>query len=433
MARKPKANRAKRKYADHRRARAGPPPPARPAAISEPSSRMLVALTALAAAAAYSFGMWMVADGTATTDELIHYLQIKTFAEGQFEIHRKLTLLPGYHAIIAALAWVGGDLSLPAVRAVSWGLCALALVLFFLCARALDKRNRFSLNLAFLLSPIIFPFFFFLYTDIPSLLFLLGVLLLTLQRRYQLAGLMTILSLLLRQTNVVWAFFFALIALGQEGVWARLAQRDFRPALHALARLWLFVFAGLAFLAFVYWHGGIALGDAHTHRVERLHPTQVYLLLFTMFLLFAPLHIRNLPRIARMLRRRPFICLFIGAMSLAFYLGTFWVNHPYNYPPHESLQFRHIYLHNEILRLLRENLWLRAAAFIPMAWALCSLCVTRCRDGLSIGYIRSRPPPCCRPASSNHVTSSCRLSCSCWQKSTRARRLTCGPSPPMCR
>ena len=331
---------------------------------------MKIGLTALAAVAAYSFGMWLVADGS-TKDEDYHYPQIKAFAEGRFEIDRRLTMLPGYHAIIAALAWVGGvggALSLPAARVISWGLCALAPVLFFLCARALGKDNRFSLSLTFLLSPIIFPFFFFLYTDIPSLLFLLGVLLLTLQRRYQLAGLMAVLSLLLRQTNVVWAFFFALVALGQEGVWTRLAQRDFRPVLHALARLWLFVFAGLAFLAFVYWHGSIALGMVDVHRLERLYPTQVYLLLFTVFLLFMPLHIRNLPRIARMLRRRPVICLFVGAMSLAFYLQTFWVNHPYNY----EMDF----LRNRMLWPLREDLWLRVAAFIPMAWALCSLCVT---------------------------------------------------------
>jgi len=180
----------------------------------------------------------------------------------------------------------------------------------------------------------------------------------------------------LRQSNVIWVFFFALVALGQEGVWARLVQRDFRPVLHALAGLWLFVFAGLAFLAFVYWHGGIALGGpgqargevVGVHRVEHLYPTQIYLLLFTMFLLFVPLHIRNLPRIARMIRRRPVICLCIGVMSLAFYLWTFRANHPWNYAMDA--------LRNQLLWWLRENLYLRIAAFIPMAWTLCSLCVT---------------------------------------------------------
>jgi len=384
MSRKSRVNRARRKRAVARQTQAEPPPSAEPAAVSEPtavsepSSRLLVGLTALAAVAAYSFGIWLVADAL-TGDENYHYPQIKAFAEGRLEISRDLAMLPGYHAIIAALAWVGGvggALSPPAARAVSWGVCALAPVLFFLCARALGKDNRFSLSLAFLLSPLIFPFFFFLYTDLASLLFLLGTLLLTLQRRYQLAGLVAVLSLLLRQTNVIWVFFFALVALEQEGVWARLAQRDFRPVLQALAKLWLFVFAGLAFLAFVYWHGGIALGGAgeawgegvRMHRVGRLYPTQVYLLLFTVFFLFVPLHIRNLPDIMRMFRRRPVICLLVGVMSLAFYLWTFWADHPWN----NNVS----YLRNQIVQWLREDLWFRVAAFIPMAWALCSLCVT---------------------------------------------------------
>ncbi|MDD9875130.1 MAG: hypothetical protein OXU22_06295, partial [Gammaproteobacteria bacterium] len=68
---------------------------------------MLVGLTALAAIAAYSFGMWMAGDSL-KADELAHYPQIKAFAEGRFEIKRGLAMLPGYHAIIAALAWVGG-------------------------------------------------------------------------------------------------------------------------------------------------------------------------------------------------------------------------------------------------------------------------------------------------------------------------------------
>jgi len=375
MSRKPRTNRARRKPAVSRHTPAHRRPTAGTAVSPSPfsDSRILAGLIALAAVAAYGFGMWLVADGF-IKDEVYHYPQIKTFAEGRFEINRDLAMLPGYHAIVAALAWAGGAPSLPEARAFSWMLCALAPVLFFLCARALGKDNRFSLSLAFLLSPLFFPFFFVLYTDIPSLLFLLGVLLLTLQRRYQLAGLVAVLSLLLRQSNVIWIFFFALVALEQEGVWARLVQRDFRPVLHALAKLYLFVFAGLAFLAFVYWHGGIALGGAgdegaRMHRVVRLYPTQVYLLLFTLFILFVPLHIHNLPRIMRMFRRRPLICLLTGVLLLAFYLWTFWADHPWNCCDVS-------YLRNRILLWLRESLWLRVAAFIPMAWALCSLCVT---------------------------------------------------------
>jgi len=211
-------------------------------------------LFALAVIAAYLLGMQLNLSNGCTVDEIHHYSQIKMFAEGEFDIYWKLTVLPGYHAIVAAMAWLAGDHSLATVRALSQLLCFPAIILFFLCARELGKANRFSLSLLFFLSPLVFHFFFLLYTEIPSLLFLLGALLLTLKRRYQLAGLVVLLSLLLRQTNVIWGLFYALIALGQEGVWGRLARRDWRPVLRCFARLWLFALAGFAFLAYVYWN-----------------------------------------------------------------------------------------------------------------------------------------------------------------------------------
>ena len=335
-------------------------------------------LFALAVIVTYLLGMQLNLSNGCTVDELHHYPQIRMFAEGEFDIYWKLAMLPGYHAIVAAMAWLVGDHSLAMVRALSQLLCFPAIILFFLCARELGKANRFSLSLLFFLSPLVFHFFFLIYTEIPSLLFLLGALLLTLKRRYQLAGLVVLLSLLLRQTNVVWALFYALIALGQEGVWGQLARRDWQPALRCFARLWLFVLAGFAFLAFVYWNGGVALGsstgDLTIHELGRPYPTQVYLLLFTLFFLFLPLHIWNLPRIAAMIRRRPAMWLFIGVLFFVFYMATFWVDHAWN-RGEESL----FYLRNRVLLWMRQDLWFRMIAFIPMLWACFSLCATPLR------------------------------------------------------
>jgi len=322
---------------------------------------------------AYLLGMRMTPGDSYTIDELPHYLQIAAFAEGKFDIYYRLTVLPGYHAIIAAMAWLADDHSLTTVRALSWGLCFPAIVLFFLCARELGKDNRFSLSLVFFLSPIFFPFFFLLYTDIPSLMFLLGGLLLTLKRRYQLAGLVVALSFLLRQTNVVWALFYALLALGQEDVWRQLARRDWQPVLRSVARLWLFVLAGFAFLAFVYWHGSITLGDVSMHEVGRLNPTQGYILLFAVFFLFLPLHVWNLPRIGQMIRRRPAMWLFVSAISLGYYIITFSAYHDWNYST--------FFLRNYILIGMRQELWFQLIVFIPMLWAAFSLCVTPLQRG----------------------------------------------------
>jgi len=320
---------------------------------------------------AYVLGMQMHTSEVLRGDEWFHHPQISAFIDGRFDgVGRNgVTLLPGYHAIVAAVAWGVGNHSPSMVRILSAILCLPTVVLFFLCARALGKDNRVSLSLLFLLCPLVFPYFFLIYTDIPALLGLLGALFLTLTRRYQLAGLVVGLSLLMRQTNIVWAFFLALVALGQEGVWGQLVRHDWRSVLQAVARLWLFVLAGLAFLAFVYWNGGVALGVTQSqHELGRLYPTQGYLWLFVMFFLFLPLHLWNVPRIVTMLRRRPALWVVISAGAFVVYLQTFWVYHQWNYELY--------WLRNRLLTWLRQDPWNPWLAFLPMLWAIVSLCVT---------------------------------------------------------
>ncbi len=327
-------------------------------------------LFGLAIVVAYVLGMQMWTSDLFRGDEMWHYPQIAAFIEGRFDIVNPgiLTMLPGYHAIVAAMAWGVSDPSPSTVRILSAILCFPTIVLFFLCARALGKSNRFSLSLLFLLCPILFPFFFVIYTDIPSLLFLLGALFLTLKRRYQLAGLVVVLALLVRQTNIVWAFLMALIALDQEGMWG--GGHTWKPALRTVAQLWLFVFAGFAFLAFVYWNGGVALGKSQVGHDARgyLFPTQGYLWLFTMFFLFVPLHIWNVPRIVDMIRHRPTLWVLSSACVFVFYIQTFWVDHEWNFML-DSLR-------NRVLAWMRQDVWNQSLAFLPMLWAAFSLCVT---------------------------------------------------------
>jgi len=352
-----------------------PPNPGRPIAPTQAfgglqsPAHLPAILTVLAVVAAYSFGVWMTPDNLIADEVQHHYPQIKRFVDGRLELLPTMSMLPGYHAIVASVAWAVGDASFQAARAISWVLCLPAVALFFLCARELGKPNRFTLPLVFALLPIAFPYFFILHTDIPSLTFLLGALLLTLKRRYQAAGLVAVLSILVRQNNVIWVFFYGLVALDQEGVWARLAKRDWSSVLHTLARLWLFVLAGLALVAFFWWIGGVTLDKVEWYHPQgRLHWTQIYFLLFTVFFLFLPLHIRNLPRIAQMIGARPLLWAAVGALSFAFYLWTFWVDHLFNTI---LLAWR-----NQLLHFLKGDVVWRVAAFVPMLWAICSLCAT---------------------------------------------------------
>ncbi len=307
-------------------------------------------------------------------DEEYHYAQIVAFLDGRFDgIGRNYVGTPPlYHALVATMAWVVGDYSPTAMRRFSAILCLPALVLFFLCARALDKDNRVSLSLLFFLCPIFFPFFFVLYTDMLALLFLLGALWLTLTRRYQLAGLVVGLAILVRQQTIVWVVVLGMIAMGQQDVWRRLAHPDYdwKGALRAMGRVWMFGLVGVAFLAFVYWNGGVVLGLAQQTHWESgyLFPTQGYMWLFTMFFLFLPLHLWNVPRIGAMLGRRPVLWSIIGVGSFVVYLQTFWAGHMWNNEPHN--------LHNWMVMWMRQDVWTRSLAFLPMLWAACSLCVT---------------------------------------------------------
>lgn len=302
-------------------------------------------------------------------DEPLHHSQITAFAKGDFSgvFTSLLSMLPGYHALLAAAAWAVGDTSLPTLRFISALLCLPSIALFFLCARELRQDYPAEQTLLFFLCPIIFPFFFLLYTDVASLTVLLGSLLLALNRRYQLAGLAVLLAILMRQQNIVWACFIALLALEQESVIEQLARRDWRRVLCAVAKLWVFIFAALAFAAFVYWNDGAAVGkDRDLHALGRVYFTQGYLLLFSVFFLCLPLHLHNTPRTLAMLRCRPALYAAIAIGLWVLYVQTFWAEHRWN--------IGGIMIRNRLLAWLRQGVWHQSLAFVPMLWAAFSLC-----------------------------------------------------------
>ncbi|WP_119396498.1 Dol-P-Glc:Glc(2)Man(9)GlcNAc(2)-PP-Dol alpha-1,2-glucosyltransferase [Salinibius halmophilus] len=161
-------------------------------------------LLVLVVGVTFYLGLQMMPEHSYFHDEFFHYPQIKEFSEGIFDdVSDKLTMLPGYHAMVAAVAWVIGDNSIPATRVISAFLSLPALIFFFLCAKDLGKPNRYTVSLLFYSSPIIFPYFFVLYTDMVSLMLLLASFFFTLKRHYQVAALIAFASLFVRQTNII--------------------------------------------------------------------------------------------------------------------------------------------------------------------------------------------------------------------------------------
>jgi alpha-1,2-glucosyltransferase len=115
--------------------------------------------------------------------------------------------------------------------------------------------------------------------------FVLLMMLAAAQRKYWVAGVLGLLSCLVRQDNVIWVAFAVL--------WSYLRDRGWtwEPPTRLLARYWTFIVTGVAFLLFVTTnHGQVALGaDAGSHPVRSLYFTNIFFLLFLSCFLFLPL------------------------------------------------------------------------------------------------------------------------------------------------
>ncbi|WP_119396497.1 Dol-P-Glc:Glc(2)Man(9)GlcNAc(2)-PP-Dol alpha-1,2-glucosyltransferase [Salinibius halmophilus] len=163
---------------------------------------------------------------------------------------------------------------------------------------------------------------------------------------------------------------FALIALGQNSFLPSLYYQRWKEAAKTLAHLWIFIASALIFVAFVIYNGGVAVGDKDAHQLARLYPTQVYFLLLTLFFLFLPMHLKNTPKIIRLIQRHPEILVLAGLLFVI-YITTFYAHHMYNH--HD------FFLRNRVLVWVREDFISKTIAFIPMLWAFLSLCVTPLR------------------------------------------------------
>jgi len=141
-------------------------------------------------------------------DEEVHYDQIARFARGDLSLNAALTTLPGYHALLGLIGYVTGVTSIPFMRFLSFLIGLATIGVFWLITRELYRDAGFLRVLQFTFFPILFPFFFLLYTDVLSLLFILLAFFCILHERPTLAAVMSLAGVLVRQTNIVWLLFF---------------------------------------------------------------------------------------------------------------------------------------------------------------------------------------------------------------------------------
>lgn len=234
-------------------------------------------------------------------DEIFHLRQCQKYCQYKFqEWDNKITTPPGLYVIGFVWAnlvnYIGtAEAKLDEVCQQYWVLRSVnlvggTLVIPWLALKlqknlALFQENYWPVNIAAI--PLIFPYYFIFYTDIWSTILSISCVLVALTRTSRpflistASALIGLISLTLRQTNILWAgFAMCLIIEKEEAKKGRRNGRGFnliRFASLALGQWKLccpFALILALFAVFIKVNGGITLGDSENH-VITIHLAQV--------------------------------------------------------------------------------------------------------------------------------------------------------------
>jgi alpha-1,2-glucosyltransferase len=285
-------------------------------------------------------------------DEYVHYRQIAKYFNGNFQQESQLTTLPGYHALMAALAIICNKLNVTFFRIISVIIASITIACFSKLYHKINAKMDLPKVLAFALLPIIFPLYFLIYTDILSLLLFILSLLTGLNKRYRLSALLGIFNLVVRQNTIFWYIFtFVVVYLTNYPI---PSWEHFRAY---LKKSWLFITGILLFIAFVLVNKGVAVGDRNMHPGNSIYLGNIFFFLATLGLLVFPLKPVRLDQISG--KRY----LIIASIFIP-YCFFFEVTHPYN------LIGTDFFIRNAVLNFVTTSALIKVVFFIPIAAGL---------------------------------------------------------------
>jgi alpha-1,2-glucosyltransferase len=323
----------------------------------------------------FTFGIsiiafWLIKDQPFVIDEPHHYKEITKLAEGQItmETIRITAEFPGYHLAMAFLRRLLDINSLSMTRFLSTIFSLFSVFIFYLISKNISPAETPLKTLQFFLFPLLFVFFFIIYTDCFSLFLLLLAFFFLVKNRYLTSGFFGFLSVMVRQNNIVW--------LGSFSLYIYLKKYGFRFSPGTIFNFFkdtlinTLVFVGM--VLFIRWNGAPILGGG-IHPLS-IHFDNIFFILFSFFILFLPLNIANFTLVIRLLKN-PLSILILGAIFI-FYLLTFRVNHPYN-------QFlTNYFLRNFIASLALSSLENKILFFLPIGYSILSLWVSKLHQKL---------------------------------------------------
>lgn len=312
----------------------------------------------------------LIKDHGMIMDEHLHYEQIVQFLHGDFHLEPELPMSPGYHLTMAGIAYPLGLAVVPyysaiaMMRFLSWLLAIASIVMFFLCARSIDKKSALMKTVTYALFPIFVPFFSLLYTDLLSVGLVLSGLFFLLKKQYLFSSIFCALSIGVRQNNIVWGACFFVIAYVQSFGY-RIAIEDLRQH---LMKSFSFLLCPVVFLFLIWWFGGVSSGTQTHVWVTVVVPQNLYLFLFLFFFFFLPLIIHKGKQIGKRATQIGWYWIVVPVLFLGFHF-TFSIQHPFNRGS--------FFVHNAILEYFTGH-WVRNVGFFTvMTVSTLYLSVTR--------------------------------------------------------
>lgn len=313
----------------------------------------------------FAVGILLIRNMPTLSDENVYAPHIaRIISENNLFPNVVSTPLPGYHWSIALLLKITGSHSVNAMRLLTSLLSFLCLLSFFMLARKIEKDSAIPKTAMFLFFPLIFPFFFLLYTDVYGMFFVILALGAALNRRFWLSGILGILGMLVRQNNIIWLAFIGTLAYFQNYY----PQRRWEDVRKWILQFIFYFIAVIMTLAFILWNKGLVLGPFKDQHPFSVNCGNLFFLLFLFFFLFLPFNISNFRKIADLLKKHKLLWLILIELFGVYYF-FFTAQHPYN-------QFGRI-LHNWILFAMKASFFSKALSFLPIAYAVLSLCVTK--------------------------------------------------------
>jgi hypothetical protein len=227
-----------------------------------------------------------------------------------------------------------------------------------------DANALRSAALLFFL-PILYPYYFLIYTDVLSLALVLCALWATLQNRHTLSAMVLTAAVLVRQNNVAWAALLPALVL-----WPKVRELTTTHSMPRLLRLTApYAVPVLIFAIYWAWNGTISLSKtvASVHPDLTLHAGNLYYALLLCLALF-PVEIGKGAKefYTMALRRRWLFLIPIVFVAFANVRGS-----PDNYAG------ENYFIHNAVVSSIRHHGWARWLFAFSTAFAACGVSRTR--------------------------------------------------------